>query len=128
MIAGNQNPTAQAQNTTKFGKVVKRKQQHATSLKTKEMFYRTTFVVQTFLIQHDTTTYNIIQQHTTRWSHSTNFFFTTNVVHCCIKSWDRLTGALETIRKIQHCAFRFLHSKAEHFKTFLRTAQLVTVE
>ena len=51
-------------------KVVKRKQQHATSLKTKEMFYSTTFVLQTFLIasklhatwynniQHDTTTYS----------------------------------------------------------------------
>ena len=36
--------------TTKFGKVVKWKQQDAASLKTKEMFYRTTFVLQTFLI------------------------------------------------------------------------------
>ena len=46
-------------------------------------------------MQHDTTTYNMIQQHTTRWSNGTNFFFTTNVVPCCMKSWDRLTGALD---------------------------------
>ena len=45
-------------------------------------------------MQHDTTTYNMIQQHTTSWSNGTNFFFTTNVVRCCMKSWDRLTGAL----------------------------------
>ena len=51
-------------NTTKFGKVVKRKQQHATSLKTKEMFYRTTFVLQTFLIANKlhATWYNNTQQ------------------------------------------------------------------
>ena len=46
-------------------------------------------------MQHDTTTCNMIQQHTTRWSNGTNFFFTTNVACCCMKSWDRLTGALE---------------------------------
>ena len=45
-------------------------------------------------MQHDTTTCNMIQQHTTRWSNGTNFFFTTNVARCCMKSWDRLTGAL----------------------------------
>ena len=45
-------------------------------------------------MQHDTTIYNMIQQHTTRWSNGANFFFTTNVVRCCMKSWDRLTGAL----------------------------------
>ena len=45
-------------------------------------------------MQHDTTTCNMIQQHTTRWSNGTNFFFTTNVACCCMKSWDRLTGAL----------------------------------
>ena len=45
-------------------------------------------------MQHDTTTCNMIQQHTTRWSNGTNFFFTTNVARCCMKSWYRLTGAL----------------------------------
>ena len=45
-------------------------------------------------MQHDTTTQSMIQQHTTRWSNGTNFFFTTNVVRCCIESWDHLTGAL----------------------------------
>ena len=45
-------------------------------------------------MQHDTTTCNMIQQHTTRWSNGTNFFFTTTVARCCMKSWDRLTGAL----------------------------------
>ena len=45
-------------------------------------------------MQHDTTTCNMIQQHTTGWSNGTNFFFTTNVARCCMKSWDRLTGAL----------------------------------
>ena len=39
-------------------------------------------------MQHDT-------KHTTRWPNGTNFFFTTNVVRCCMKTWDRLTGALE---------------------------------
>ena len=43
-------------------------------------------------MQHDTTTYNMTQQHATRWSNGANFFFTTNVVRCCMKSWDRLTG------------------------------------
>ena len=47
-------------------------------------------------MQHDTTTCNMIQQHTTRWSNGTNFFFTTNVACCCMKSWDRLTGALSS--------------------------------
>ena len=45
-------------------------------------------------MQHDTTTCNMIQQHTTRWSNGTNFFFTANVACCCMKSWDRLAGAL----------------------------------
>ena len=44
-------------------------------------------------MQHDTTTYNMIQKHTTKWSNGTNYFFTINVVRC-MKSWDRLTGAL----------------------------------
>ena len=46
-------------------------------------------------MQHDSTTCNMIQQHTTRWSNGTNFFFTTNVACCCMKSSDRLTGALK---------------------------------
>ena len=46
-------------------------------------------------MQHDTTTYSMIQQHTTMWSNGANFFFSTNVVGCCMKSWDRLTGALQ---------------------------------
>ena len=49
MIAGNQNPTAQARSQQSLGRW-SREQQHATSLKTKEMFYRTAFVLQTFLI------------------------------------------------------------------------------
>ena len=36
----------------------------------------------------------MMQQHTTRWSNGINFFFTTNVVRCCMKRWDRLTGPL----------------------------------
>ena len=53
-------------------------------------------------MQHDTTapttTYNMIQQHTTRWSNGRNFFFTTNVARC-MKSWDRLTRALVSYKK-----------------------------
>ena len=51
MIARNQNPTAQGrsqQSLVRWSNELK--QQHATSLKTEEMFYRTTFVPQTFLI------------------------------------------------------------------------------
>ena len=50
-------------------------------------------------MQHDTTTCNMIQQHTTRWSNGTNFFFTTNVARCSMKSWDRFTGALDFVDK-----------------------------
>ena len=57
------------------------------------LFYKH-FWSRTNFMQHDTTTCNMIQQHTTRWSNGTNFFFTTNVACCCMKSWDRLTGAL----------------------------------
>ena len=53
-------------------------------------------------MQHDTTTCNMIQQHTTRWSNGTNFFFTTNVARCCMKSWDRLTRALETTNVLRY--------------------------
>ena len=62
-------------------------------------------------MQHDTTTCNMIQQHITRWSNGTNVFFTTNVASCCMKSWDRLTGALLFVDDEAH-------SQKESFGTF----------
>ena len=74
-------------------------------------------------MQHDTTTCNMIQQHTTRWSNGTNFFFTTNVACCCMKSWDRLTGAL-----LQYFVSNFFCGMSEstqyHSVTFFNENQL----
>ena len=87
--------------TTKFGKVVKRKLQHATSLKTKEMFYRTTFVVQTFFIaskpyatrynniQHDTTTYNKVVKRYKLFLHN----------KCCTLLYEKLGSFDRDFRK-----------------------------
>ena len=50
MIAGNQNPTAQARTQQSLGRWSNESNNMQHHGKTKEMFYRTAFVLQTFLI------------------------------------------------------------------------------
>ena len=106
----------------KVGKVVKRKQQHATSRKTKEMFYRTTFVLQTFLIasklhatwynniQHDTTTYNKVVKRCKLFLHN----------KCCTLLYEKL-GSFDrglTLDVFRNGVISLLCFKEQkHFKT-----------
>ena len=92
MIEGNQNLTAQARTQLWEGGQTKATTCNIAENEGNVLSHN---ICCSNIFDREQTSCNMIQQHTTRWSNGTNFFFTTNVVHCCMKSWDRLTGALD---------------------------------